>query len=158
MSKLYLRAVVDDDLPTFYEHQLDADANYMAAFTAKDPGDRVAFEAHWRRILADPGVVIRAIVCDDAVAGHVLSYTEAGKPEVSYWIGKAHWNQGVATRALAIFLAEVNPTRPMYARVAKDNLASRRVLRKCGFQVLAEATGFANARGQDIEELILELL
>jgi RimJ/RimL family protein N-acetyltransferase len=45
----------------------------------------------------------------------------------------------------------------MYARVAKDNLGSRRVLEKCGFTISGEAKGFANARGQEIEELLLEL-
>ena len=32
-----LRAVVASDLTTFFTQQLDADANYMAAFTAQDP-------------------------------------------------------------------------------------------------------------------------
>jgi hypothetical protein len=32
-----LRVVVEDDLPIFFEQQLDPDANLMAAFTAKDP-------------------------------------------------------------------------------------------------------------------------
>ncbi len=31
-------------------HQLDAEANRMTALTAKDPPDRDAFAAHWRRI------------------------------------------------------------------------------------------------------------
>jgi RimJ/RimL family protein N-acetyltransferase len=45
----------------------------------------------------------------------------------------------------------------MYARVAQDNLGSRRILEKCGFQVIGETKGFANARGQEIEELLLVL-
>ena len=47
--------------------------------------------------------------------------------------------------------------RPIYARVAKDNVGSRRVLEKCGFQVIGESTGYANARGEEVEELLLEL-
>jgi RimJ/RimL family protein N-acetyltransferase len=39
--------------------------------------------------------------------------------------------------------------------VAKDNLASRRVLEKCGFTVCGEGRGYANARGMEIEEFIL---
>jgi RimJ/RimL family protein N-acetyltransferase len=46
---------------------------------------------------------------------------------------------------------------PIYAQVAKDNLASWRVLEKCGFRVIDEASGYANARGEEIEELILVL-
>lgn len=41
--------------------------------------------------------------------------------------------------------------------VAKDNLASLRVLEKCGFAISGEQKGFANARGKDVEEYILEL-
>jgi len=45
-SDLGLRAVTLDDLPAFFAHQLDAEANRMAAFTAKDLADENAFIAH----------------------------------------------------------------------------------------------------------------
>jgi RimJ/RimL family protein N-acetyltransferase len=157
-SQLLLRDVVDDDLSVFFEQQLDPDANYMAAFTAKDPADRESFTAHWNRILADETVIIKTIVLEGQVVGHVLSYEEAGKSEVSYWVGKVYWGKGIATRALAAFLAQANQTRPIYARVAKDNVGSLRVLEKCGFRVTGQARGFANARGQEVEELILEAI
>jgi len=91
------------------------------------------------------------------VVGSVLSYEEAGKPEVSYWFGREYWGKGFATRALSDFLVHVNLTRPIYARVARGNLGSRRVLEKCGFTIIGKARGFANARGVEIEELLLEL-
>lgn len=156
-SALLLRDVVEEDLPIFFEQQSDPEANYMAAFTAKDPTNREAFTAHWNRIMADATVIIKTIVCDGQVVGSVLSYEEAGKPEVSYWIGKEYWGKGFTTRALSAFLARANKTRPIYARVAKDNLGSLRVLEKCGFRITGQAKGFANARGQEVEELILEL-
>ncbi|MFO7635640.1 MAG: GNAT family N-acetyltransferase [Caldilinea sp.] len=157
MPDLCLRNVVDEDLSVFYAQQLDADAIHMAAFTAKDPTDQAAFLAHWHRILTDPAVIVRTIRYAGQVAGHVLSYVENGKPEVSYWIGKAYWGQGIATWALAALLADVDRRRPIFARVAKDNLASRRVLEKCGFKIIDEDKGFANARAAEIEELLLEL-
>jgi len=158
IQELLLRDVVEDDLSWFFEFQLDPGANHMAAFTARDPTDREAFTAHWNKILAEPTNIIRTIVCDGQVVGSVSSYEESGKPEVTYWIGRAHWGKGIATRALAAFLSQANTARPIYARVAKDNLGSRRVLEKCGFQVIGEMKGFANARGEEIEELHLELL
>jgi len=154
---LYLREVVEDDLPWFFDFQLDRDANYMAAFIARDPTNREAFTAHWKKILADPTTINRTIVCDGQVVGSVSSYETSGKPEVTYWIGKAYWGRGIATRALAAFLVEANATRPIYARVARDNLGSRRVLEKCGFRIIGEMKGFASARGEEIEELHLEL-
>ena len=154
---LVLRDVVEDDLPLFFDYQLDPGANHMAAFTARDPTDREAFTAHWNKILAEPTNIIRTIVCDGRVVGSVSSYEQSGKPEVTYWIGRAYWGKGIATRALTAFLAHTNTTRPIYARVAKDNLGSRRVLEKCGFRVIGEMKGFAKARGEEIEELHLEL-
>lgn len=154
---LVLRPVAAADLPIFFEQQLDAEATHMAAFTAKDPADRQAFDAHWQRILAAETVIIRTIVWEGDVAGHVLSYEQEGRPEVSYWLGRAFWGRGIATRALATFLAEANTARPIYARVARDNVGSRRVLEKCAFTVVGEDVGFANARGEEIPELLLEL-
>ena len=156
-DNLCLREVVDDDLPLFFDFQLDPDANYMAAFTAKDPTDLEAFAAHWQSIMVDPTTINRTIVCDGQVVGSVASYEESGRPEVTYWIGKAYWGRGIGTWALTAFLVQANTARPIYARVAKDNLGSRRILEKCGFQVISETRGFANARGEEIDELLLEL-
>lgn len=156
-NHLLLRCMENDDLPVFFEHQQDPEANYMAAFTAKDPANREAFIAHWQRILADKTVILQTILCDGQVAGSVSSYEEEGRPEVTYWLGKEYWGKGIATWALTEFLDRHNTTRPIYARVAKDNPGSRRVLEKCGFKIIGESKGFANARGQEIEELLLEL-
>ena len=157
-NELYLRDVVHADLPIFFENQLDPEANYMAAFTAKDPTNQEAFTAHWHRILAYETVIIKTITFDGQVAGSVSSYEDEGKPEVTYWLGKEYWGKGIATAALTEFLTHHNKTRPIYARVAKDNLGSRRVLEKCGFAIIGESRGFANARGQEIEEFLLELV
>lgn len=152
-----LRDVVPADLPVFFAHQLDADANYMAAFTAKDPTDWNAFSAHWDRILADATVNMQTIVDAGRVVGYVSSYETDGTPEVTYWLGKDFWGQGIATRALAAFLAQRDTRRPMYARVAKDNVGSLRVLQKCRFRITGEDRGFANARGHEVEEYLLTL-
>jgi RimJ/RimL family protein N-acetyltransferase len=154
---LDLRDLQPADLEIFFQFQLDPDANYMAAFTPKDPADRPAYDARWQRILADPTILIQTILCDGEVAGSVLSYRWEGEPEVSYWLGREFWGRGIATWALGEFL-KYDTSRPMYARVAKDNLASLRVLQKCGFEIQGEDKGFANARGQEVEEYILVLV
>ena len=157
-NELLLRDVASDDLPIFFEQQLDPEANSMAAFTARDPTNQGAFMAHWHKILADETNIIKTIIFNERVAGSVSSYEEdEGRPEVTYWLGKEYWGKGIATWALKEFLAHHNQIRPIYARVAKDNPGSRRVLEKCGFTVISEGKGFANARGQEIEEFLLEL-
>lgn len=157
-SSVTLRDVTAADLPILFEHQLDPDANRMAAFTGKDPSDRAAFMAHWTRILDDENITTQTILLDGQVAGSILTYEDEALdgPEVSYWIGKPYWGKGIATAALTAFLAHVTQ-RPLYARVAKDNVASIRVLQKCAFTISGEDKGFANARGEEIEEFILTL-
>jgi RimJ/RimL family protein N-acetyltransferase len=151
-----LRDVMDDDLPLFFEHQQDLDANYRAAFTAKDPSDREAFNKHWAKIRADKAVILKTIIADRQVAGSVSKFEHDGKPEVCYWLGKQHWGRGIATRALSQLL-ELVTARPLYAAAAKDNAASIRVLEKCGFTHCGEGKGPSNARGVEVEEVFLEL-
>jgi len=151
-----LQEVIESDLPIFFEQQLDSTANYMAAFTRKDPTDREAFEAHWTKILADETIPIKTILSEGQVAGSVLSYVQFGEREVSYWLGKEFWGKGIATKALSEFLAELKE-RLLHARSAKDNIASIRVLEKCGFVISGYDQGFANARGEEIEEVIMIL-
>ena len=154
-DNIQLRDVLSKDIEVFFEHQQEKDAIYMAAFISKNPADRKAFNDHWQKIQSDETVTIKTIVGDDKIVGHVLSYETDGKPEVSYWIGQKYWGNGIATQALKLFLADVNTKRPIYARVAKDNPGSIRVLNKCGFTTIDETRGFANARGKEIDELVM---
>ncbi len=153
---IILRDVIDDDLQIFFEHQLDPDANFMAAFTAKDPADRNAFTQKWNKILSDEAITIKTILFKDHVAGHIVKHSWFGKPEISYWIGKEFWGKGITSKALSKFLVNIK-IRPLYARVAKDNLASIRVLKKCGFKNYGEDKGFSNARSEEVEEFIFQL-
>lgn len=151
-----IRDVADEDLPILFNFQLDPDANYMAAFTAVDPTDRCAFDEHWKRIRADDKVVVQTVIVDGSVVGHIASFERFGQREVTYWIGKSYWGKGIATRALSAFLEE-QQQRPIFARAAKDNVASLRVLKKCGFAITGEETGHANARDKEVQEYILSL-
>lgn len=151
-----LREVQHSDLDLFFQFQNDPDAIWMAAFTPPDPSDRDAFDRHWRTILADENVVARTIVAGGRVAGHVLKYEHEMGPEVTYWLGREYWGKGIATQALKQFL-QVVTTRPVFARAAKDNTASLRVLEKCGFIIYSEGKGHAHARSAEVEEFLLTL-
>jgi RimJ/RimL family protein N-acetyltransferase len=152
-SDIRLRHVTEDDLPIFFEHQWDPDANQMAAFL---PRDEAAFMAHWKKILADPTAPVRTILFGGHVAGNVVSWVRDGKQLVGYWIGKAYWGKGVATQALSQFLGVVE-ARPLFAHVAKRNLASIRVLEKCGFTICVEATESLDPPSDGVEELVFQL-
>lgn len=144
-----LREVTKEDLPIFFEHQLNAEATRMAAFPSRD---RDAFMAHWATIMSNETGILNTILADDTVAGNVVYWEAAGEPNIGYWIGKTHWGKGVASAALAQFLIKIE-TRPVYAHVAKHNVASIRVLQKCGFQLAREEM----CDGDDAEELVMEL-
>jgi RimJ/RimL family protein N-acetyltransferase len=101
-------------------------------------------------------VINRAIVVDDEVVGTIGSWGDAGEREITYWIGRSYWGKGIATAALNAFLV-VDTTRPLHARIAHDNVASQRVLEKCGFRVVGTDRGFAAARSGEIEEFVLRL-
>lgn len=130
-----LRDVADSDLPVFFEHQRDPAANRVADFPARD---REAFAAHWAKILGDENVTKKIVLFDGRVAGNVVSFERDGEREVGFWIGREYWGRGVATEALSRFLGQVEVRRPLYAGVAKRNVASVRVLEKCGFTVVGE--------------------
>jgi RimJ/RimL family protein N-acetyltransferase len=144
-----LRDVADGDLPVFFEHQRDPEAAAMAAFR---PRELDAFLAHWERIRRGETSILRAVVADGVVVGNVVSWHADGQRYVGYWIGREHWGRGIATAALAAFVAEI-PTRPLHARVATSNVASARVLQKCGFEIAGEETG-----DDGVTELLLALL
>lgn len=136
-----LRPVELGDLPGLYAHQRDPEAAQMAGFP---PRTWDAFQAHWARIQADEKVINRTVLLGEQVAGSLACYPEDGERLIGYWFGRAFWGRGVATAALAQFVAEL-PPGPLAAYVARHNVASRRVLEKCGFVLERE----------DAEELFL---
>ena len=135
-----LRDVEPGDLPLLFEHQRDPEAVAMVVFRSRDAAE---FDEHWAKLLADETVLKKTIVVDGEVAGHLVSFMRDGKREIGYWIDRAFWGRGIATAALSAFL-RLEQIRPLYAGVAKHNLASIRVLQKCGFtlpQTLEKSTG-----------------
>jgi len=129
-----LREVRQSDLETFFEDQIDPEATRMAAFPSRD---RAAFMAHWEKCMGDPSCILRTVLLGGEVAGNVVSWAQGGEQKVGYWIGRAHWGKGVATAALSQLLATLR-VRPLVAHVAKHNVGSIRVLRKCGFTITGE--------------------
>jgi RimJ/RimL family protein N-acetyltransferase len=142
-----LRGPLDDDLPILFRHQLDPEASAMAAFPSRD---WEAFAAHQARIQADETVLSRTIVVDGTVAGGIGSWQAKDERDVGYWIGREFWGRGIATAALRSFL-EIETTRPLLAHVAAHNVGSRRVLDKCGFEIVRAQ------HVDEVDELVMRL-
>lgn len=128
--KVSLRPVTEQDLEVLFTHQCDPVANQLAQFP---PRDREAFFAHWRHnILGQENVLAMAIVVDGLLVGNIGHWHMDGQALIGYWIDRAFWGRGVATLTLGAFLPLV-ASRPLFAHVAKHNIASQRVLQRHGF-------------------------
>lgn len=148
-----LRQIEQSDLPAIFEVQLDAESNQMA-FT--HPRSKEEFDTHWKESLADPKVVVRAVVAGESLAGCIACFNSEDKNCIGYWIGKRFWGMGIATSALKLLLTEVE-TRPLHSRVAITNAASIRVFEKCGFREIGREWSPASDCYVECEEMIMEL-
>jgi RimJ/RimL family protein N-acetyltransferase len=148
-----LRPILHSDFLALYEQQKDPVAAQLAGFT---PRDWPAFLEHQRKAVKDPQSTLRTIVVDDRVAGSVLAFPREGAVELGYWVARADWGRGVASAAVRQFLAQVS-ARPLMAYVAEHNLASRRVLEKCGFEVLRLQPGPPGPDGGPVNDFVLQL-
>ncbi len=153
-----LRPVALDDLPALFEMQTDPESNGMAG---TKPRTREAFFNVWQRVIVDPGVTARVIeIAADhgpEIVGNISRFQADGHDHVGYWIARAYWGRGIASRALTLFLDEER-RRPLRATAARTNIRSHRILEKSGFRCvgfsMCEETDRYVAR--EIAEFLLE--
>ncbi|OXM58855.1 GNAT family N-acetyltransferase [Amycolatopsis thailandensis] len=156
MVEVALRLVEDSDLDALFEQMRDPESVRMAAFIARDPDDRKAFDAHMAKLRSSPDIILRAVTGDGHFLGTIGSFVVEGDTEITYWIESSSWGQGIASQAVALLLDLVE-VRPLHARAASDNLGSLRVLQKAGFTIIGTENSYASARDAEIEETILRL-
>lgn len=147
-ANVRIRPLALTDLPTLFEHQNDREGAAMAVVV---PRSREEYFAHWTRLLTTPPLrlVARAIEVEGVLVGTVNFFQRPGVVEegatvdadgkvvgeldyVGYMLGREHWGRGIMTRALGALLEEVKD-RPVRARAARTNVASVKVLERCGF-------------------------
>ncbi|MBL8746502.1 MAG: GNAT family N-acetyltransferase [Phycisphaerae bacterium] len=151
---LRLRPTSPADLPALFEFQTDPESNQMAG---TKPRSREAFFAAWEKNFADPGVNSRVIELEGVVVGSIARFQAEGRDCVGYWIARTHWGKGIASRALAMFLAE-ETRRPLHATAARTNTTSHRILEKCGFRCTGFRMGEETDRfvAREIADFVLE--
>jgi RimJ/RimL family protein N-acetyltransferase len=150
---IHLRPIVPSDLPTLFQFELDPESNRLAATL---PRSLATFNARWAEVFTDPTVVPRAVVEGSTMVGVICAFEQEGNDSIGYWIDRSHWGKGYATRAIALLLEEV-ATRPLFARVAAHNAASRRALERNGFVVTSRRHTPATERYTACERLTLTL-
>ena len=151
-----LRPLEPDDGDAVFAMMADPVGVRMAAFTAPDPTDREAFDAHLRKLFGNPAVHLFAMDATSRLVGTISTFpSDDGPTEVTYWIDREHWGRGHASAALALVLSRTG--RPVVARVVAANDASRRVLAKAGFRAVGTDRDFAEGRQVEVEEIMLRL-
>ena len=140
-----LRPVTELDVDEFFAHSQTRCPGI--------PHDYERFRARWREQLVDPTFKIRTITVGELVVGYLGHFTRNDLAEVSYELGPQYWGNGFATAALRLFVREID-VRPLYARVAKDNVRSIEVLQRCGFSTVGEDR-FIAARGHEVDGELL---
>lgn len=153
---MILKPTQKEDLEQLFLNQADEKAVKMAAFTSENPSDKDAYMEKWSKIIENPAINIQSIFVDDVLVGSVLHFDMMDETNVSYGIERKHWGNGYAKEALHMFLQGVEK-RPLYGRVAFDNVGSQKVLEYNGFKKVGTDQFFANARKQEIEEWIYRL-
>ena len=151
-----LRPTEISDLDILFQFQLDKEGGYLAAFMPKDPTDKSAYISKYTKLIGDPTVNNQTVILDNTIVGSIAKFVIGGDTEITYWIDRKFWGQGLAQKALKEFL-NIETTRPIFGRVAFDNFGSQKVLEKCGFIKIGSDKGFANARQKEIAEFIYKL-
>ncbi|HOZ84474.1 MAG TPA: GNAT family N-acetyltransferase [Niabella sp.] len=155
-QNISLRPTELTDLATLFEFQLDKEGAYLAAFMPIDATDKLAFITKHLKLLGEPTVNNQTVLLGDIIVGSIGKFEMEGKSEITYWIDRKCWGQGIATIALKEFLLK-EKARPMLGRVVFDNFGSQKVLEKCGFVKIGSDKGFAEARQAVVEEFIYRL-
>ena len=145
-----------EDLETLFVFQSNKDGIWMAAFTAKDQSDKEFYINKWTKIVENPDINMQTIRFENKIVGSLVHFDMMEETNVSYWIDQQYWGKGFATEGLKAFIKDV-AKRPLFGRVAYDNYGSQKVLNKCGFKLIGQDKGFANARNKEIEEFIYKL-
>ena len=72
-----------------------------------------------------------------------------GETEVGYWVAPAFWGTGYATEAVEAMIGfcAARGDKVLVAQVFQDNVASAKVLTRCGFAYIGEGEGHSVARG-----------
>lgn len=135
-----LRPLRPEDKPVFTSSIDDRSIWSQLTDGVAHPYTLAHADAFFARVNVEPPFAL-AIERNGAFAGLIGAYPmsdiERNTAEMGYWIGAAHQGHGLATLALRTMVPYafgVLGKHRLQARVFDGNLASMRVLEKCGFQ------------------------
>ncbi len=150
-GRLLLRAPKLDDAKVIARL---ANNRKIAEMTALIPHPYGVDDARaWIESLAEQGRGWTFAVTAKAEAGAIVGACGYGRRQIGYWIGEPYWGRGYATeavRAVIDHLFSVTELDSLSAGCRVTNLASRRVIEKCGFQWTGAALFRVRALGASV--------
>ena len=157
-ERLVLRAPHEEDIDALAHLANNANVATMVSrmphpYTTNDAADFVR-----RTKLGEIGKCVYAITKADngAFLGccGVEPTSDPNTVEIGYWLGEPYWNQGYTTEAAHALIDMVFRTREnvaqIDARCRVTNVASRRVVQKCGFQFQGSGLAASLALGSTV--------
>ena len=157
-ERLVLRAPHEEDIDALAHLANNANVATMVSrmphpYTANDAADFVR-----RTKLGEMGKCVYAITkADNGAFLGCCGVEPTGDPrtvEIGYWLGEPYWNQGYTTEAAHALVDMVFRTRESVAQIDARcrvmNVASRRVVQKCGFQFQGSGLAASLALGSTV--------
>ena len=135
-----LRELLDSDLETLVE--LANNENVSRYLVDTFPYPYTKSDGQWwiRTGSKQNGAMTRVIEYQGQFVGSIGLHPQLGwrshVAEIGYWVAEGHWRKGIATAALTQMTDYGFTTlqlRKLYAPVLAPNIASMRVLAKCGY-------------------------
>ncbi|BCO19491.1 N-acetyltransferase [Alteromonas sp. KC3] len=133
-----LRAFSMDDIPQLVSILNDSDVTRY--LSTKIPMPYTELDAKWWVEEGCQQGLVRALVVNNKCVGCIgvmpgeFEYSRSG--EIGYWLAKSAWRQGFMAEAIEQLCCEVFDTTDIvriHAAVFSGNVASMRLLEKCGF-------------------------
>ena len=159
-KSITLRPVRDTDLDQLYAFHVDIDNR--GEFFPRGLLAQTAFQKQFHETgfwSQDEGMLV-IISPDDTLLGHIEFYKTVNyldEYELSYQVyAPEHRGKGVATEAVRLlvrYLFETRRVNRIRLVIHPDNVASRRLAEKCGFQHEGRARGawYHKGKHQDVE-------
>ena len=129
------------------------------------PSPYTEADAHWWLDHSHSTTLIKAIDYEGQLVGcisaEVGDFEYNRSAELGYWVGREHWNKGIATAAVHQFmkqLFEQTDLVRLFVSVVSVNKASIRVLSKNGFSLDGELKMASFRQGKFYDEQLWSLL
>ncbi len=156
--KVSLRLITEGDIKALYPLGNDKEVSWMSGGGLTYPLTYEEFRTKKTIALSTKVGELETyvILWGNKTVGSIgyFSREENSPLEIGYWLGVQYWGKGIASKALVLALDNMRQsgvTGEINATAMKDNLGSRYILEKCGFEQKSETSFESPARKMVVE-------